>query len=351
LYEFEDEKHDEIKTHLGFRGLLKKLQWRWHRHRASKYFGNNLHFMDRSVLLRSFKELGRNHYDLFIGIEKEGLIWAGLMGKHFHTPFLYYSLELYLEDHPMMEHVGHLRESERFFHRKAAATIIQDEFRAKALRAANGANGKEIFIPVAVRGPRNQNRTRFLANRFGFEDETKILLFFGGMLEGRMCDTIIEAADYLPKEFVLVFHGFAQDKDYLENLQELAKGRPVFFSDADLNEGELDSLLSSADIGFALYRNDNVNDRLTAYSSQKIALFCRNGIPFISNRNESYEALFKSFQCGEMASTSREIANAAIRIAENIEDYRKQCFLAFDEIYDFDKQFDVLKHYLEKFKK
>jgi len=349
FYEYEQPAQLGRDERAVLASVCEKVRWRWERYRATKVFGSNLNFMDRSALLQSFAALQRHHYDLFIGIEKQGLIWAGMMGESFGVPHLYYSLELYLEDHAMMKFLRHLRAPEREFHGKALATIVQDPYRAKALREANGVDIPEILIPVAVRGPANRHRTDFLRKRLALDDDAVILLFFGGMSESRMCEQIIEAIDYLPERFVIVFHGYAEDQSYLGRLVTLVqgRGRKVFFSPADLREDELDALIASADIGFAMYRNDNSDDRFTAFSSQKIALFCRNGIPFISNRNESYEQLFRRFRCGEMATTPEEIAGAALRIRDDPGKYREECFKAFSEVYDFDHQFSSLQAYIE----
>lgn len=341
-------QQEEIQTQKNpLRHTWKKLAWRWRRFQAKRLFGSNLNYMNRSVLLQSIQIMKRGQYDLLIGIEKQGLIWAGMMSKVFKVPYFYYSLELYLEDNEMMVFLRHFREPEMAFHREAAATIVQDIFRAKALRGANQVNIPEVFFPVSVRGPANEVRTTFLKERLALEEDSVIILYFGAISESRLCHTIIEATDHLPENYVVVFHGYPVDDDYFGRLKQMANGRPVLFSDADLEEHEIDSLLASADIGLALYLNDNANDRYTAFSSQKIALFCRNGVPFIGNRNESYEELFRRYPCGEMASTSEEIAAAALKIFQAHNSYRANCFQAFSEVYDLDTQFPVLQEFIE----
>jgi hypothetical protein len=112
------------------------------------------------VLRKSSQVIGQNRYNYkcFIGIEKKGLIWAGLLNREYkyHIPYLYYSLELYIEDHPIRftdKFFPRLRKLEKRFHREAAATIIQDSMRAKVLFESNHIEKQPvILVPVSLRG-------------------------------------------------------------------------------------------------------------------------------------------------------------------------------------------------------
>ena len=121
---------------------------------------------------------------------------------------------------------------------------------------------------------------------------------------------------------------FLKDKDF---------NNKVIFSLDRIPEEKLTELLSSADIGFAIYSNDNVNDRYTAFSSQKIALFLKHGLPVIANTNESYSRLFCEFKCGRSITEKESITQAITTICDNISIYRKEAFMAFDKYFNIDQ--------------
>ena len=120
-----------------FYNVTNKLKFRNYKCRSNHLFNSNHIKIDRKVLLDSYHFIKKNDYAFSIGIEKQGLIWAGLIGEKLNIPTIYYSLELYIEEHPMLQHLGHLRPAEAYFHQQTLATIIQDKSRQKALFEAN----------------------------------------------------------------------------------------------------------------------------------------------------------------------------------------------------------------------
>jgi glycosyltransferase involved in cell wall biosynthesis len=334
----EFEGMDKVYSDQG--NFLKKLKnkaiFRAYKRKTNREFSADRIRIDRKVLLDSLKYIEFQSYDLFIGIEKQGLIWAGLLAERLNVPYLYYSLELYIEDHPIMKSLGYLREYEKYFHQHAKATIIQDPVRKEALYQANQVQIPAIFLPVSVPGPSNRYKSTYLRDRFGLSADQKILLFFGGMAPQRYCEEIIRVAQLLDENYVVIFHGFEMQEGYLTKLKSLDLNNCIVFSLDKIPEDELGTLISSADIGFALYSNENANDRLTAFSSQKIALFMKQGLPIITNANESYEALFKEFKCGIAISDVSEMPQAIVDIGTNLAIFQQEAFKAFDKYFNLD---------------
>jgi glycosyltransferase involved in cell wall biosynthesis len=321
----------------NFIGRIKnKTAFRKFKSKTNQLFNSNHIKVDRKVLLDAYNHLRTKKYDFYIGIEKQGLIWSGLLGEKFNIPTIYYSLELYINDHPMLEYQGHLRNTEKYFHNKSLATIIQDEFRKKALFEANEVNNDAIYLPVSVPGPSIKKKSFFLYEKFNIPKDKKIALFFGGMAPQRYCEEIIQAAQKLHDDVVVVFHGFEMTDGYIKFLKTVDVNNKIIFSLDKLPEEELTDLLCSADIGFAIYSNDNVNDRYTAFSSQKIALFLKHGIPIVSNHNESYTRLFEEFKCGENISEFISIEQAIMNISDSLDSYRDSSFMAFNKHFNLD---------------
>jgi hypothetical protein len=72
---------------------------------------------------------------------------------------------------------------------------------------------------------------------------------------------------------------------------------------------------------------------LTAFSSQKIALYFREGVPIISSDNESYQKLYRDFKCGRSIFSYDDVVEAAHDIIKHHEVYAEEARRAFDTDY------------------
>lgn len=299
-----------------------------------------------NILNKSIQIIAKEQYAYFIGIEKKGLIWAGKLGRIFNVPFLYYNLELYVEDHPDYVDFKHLRKSERKYHKLSVGTIIQDKMRAEALLKYNGLKQTSlIYIPISVRGGKHNHDGNFFAHKFNIPESKKIILYFGMFHEFRYCTELAQIASKFPDDFLMIFHGYGED-EYIKKLQNISNSKKVLFSLAMVSDEQVIDIIKSAYIGVIFYRDDCVNNRLTAFSSEKLALFTKCGIPFVAFDNLSYRLLMKNYQCGELISDIEDLPNVLIRISENYDFYSYNAYQAFDEYYNFDKNFSNLKHFL-----
>ena len=306
------------------------------------------------VLRKSSQVIGQNRYNYkcFIAIEKKGLIWAGLLNREYkyHIPYLYYSLELYIEDHPVRftdKFFPRLRKLEKRFHREAAATIIQDSMRAKVLFESNHIEKQPvILVPVSLRGKENPDKTRYFHDKFNLPGEKKIILYFGIIKPRyRLSREIADQAETLDSDHILVFHGYGEPQD-IRDLIAIAPGK-VFVSTDLVPHDRITEIISSVDIGLVFYSSDNSNNRLTAFSSEKIALFSRSGIPVIAFDNENYRVLMKAHRCGELINDINELPRAVKRILQGYDFYRKNAFLAYKEYYCFDRHFESIRRFIE----
>ena len=241
---------------------------------------------------------GQARYDVLIGVEKAGLELADRHGRQTGTPVIYYSLELYVEGHPEQGRFAWQRANEVACHARAQGTLIQDRFRWEVLRQANRIVGDAVyFLPIGISAARNVSapcRTRPAPTQSDCR-----LLSFGVQGKNRLTHELIAQAVHLPTGQRLQLHGPAYDSETLR----LAKGRlpvNVALCTRLLPEAELPALLAEADIGLALYRIDVANDRLTAYSSQKVALYLQAGLPVVAFRSEAFADMFSRFPCGEL---------------------------------------------------
>lgn len=282
-----------------------------------------------------------------IGIEKRGFIFSGVVGRKFGIPYIYYSLELYFAD--WSKHWLHQRQLdlERKYHQSAAATIVQDDLRGAALYAHNqiGAQPK-IFIPVGVTSLPKMPSTYYWHRKFELPEGSKIFLYFGDLTMWlRGLDNLVDAWASCPQEYVLVLHGTGDTRE----INAFCKQRQlphVFISTELAPEGQIRELVSSAEVGLCIYKNTDPNNRLTAFSSQKIALYLREAVPIISADNESYRKLYQKFKCGLSISSYEEVGAAARNILADYTSFKTEARRAFDSIYDNEISFPKLIRFL-----
>lgn len=319
--------------------------------RALNYFRTHLfgekHLVQKSTISATKRLIRRLYprndpatprFDFMIGIEKAGLLWAGMFSEIFEVPFAYWSLELAFEDYGTVLYDPWIREYELYYHRRAAATIIQDDQRADVLFTENKvSNGVPCYFPVSASGQVNRFKNNYFHDRFGIPREKKILIYFGLFGDDRECAAVAELAQELD-QVALIFHGYGS-----QSFIDLYKNRPnVFFSLDLVDEEEIDFMISAADIGLCLYNNALRNNRLTAFSSQKVALFMKNGVPILAYDNESYRRLFMRYSCGKSIADISAVPDAIREILGDLQSYRGECFRAFDEAYAFSRNFPNL---------
>jgi hypothetical protein len=286
--------------------------------------------------------LKANTFDYFLGVEKLGLIWAGMaMEPNFKIPLIYYSLELYDDNYAdMTRNKSYFvtRKKEMYFVRKICGLIIQDGLREKEFKKYNRINEldhiKTFYLPVSIKGSKKYKKSNYWHKKFDLSEEKKILLIFGRIRKSRMSyETALECSK-LGEEYITIFHGQGE----LEEVNRInCLGNNVFISDDFFPENEIKDIISSSTVGVVLYGNNNANDILTAFSSEKVARLMQSGIPIIAFNNISYKTLMNEFKCGELISTIREIPIAIHKIMHNYSKYRDNCYNAFDKYYNYNK--------------
>lgn len=334
----------EVKRNSRY-SLLKKKIWKFCEKIGQKFFFKPV--LQSSIDL-SINYISKNPYLLLIGIEKKGLIWAGSVAKKLGLPFVYYSLELYDEKHPYFyncPNFARIRKAEKFYHRNSIATIIQDYDRGIYLLKANGlpvSTTEFWYLPVSVPGPKYQNRTNYLRDKFKIPQKIPIILYFGLIDEPRDCLLLSYLAKTYAGQIKVIAHGFGK-AEFLKKLTDESNHELILSLDM-VPEEQIPELISSADLGIVLYRRDCANDILTANSSEKVALFCKVGLPFIAFQSDSYVALRNKFRCCELFNSphSEKIYESIMIILKESECYREEAFKAFGHNYCLENHIERL---------
>lgn len=294
-----------------------------------------------NVIKKARTVVRAKRYTCFIGIQANGLILAGLVGKEFKVPVLYHSLELYLSDHPSFSGTGAriLKNLERKYHQSSMATIIQDEERARLLYNDNQVvNQETYYVPVSLLGGPVKSKTNWLHHNLGIPTDKKIILQFGRIHAHRLSPEVVREAQGFPDEWVVVMHGPANEKEIAE-LQQYNTKRKVIFSTRLMPIDDVPYLVASADIGLVFYLGDHANTYLTGFSSEKLAYYLKCGLPVITNDFPSFKRIIDKQGCGVCISGPHELLPAITTILSSYDSFRENAFRCYEEHYEFSKHF------------
>jgi glycosyltransferase involved in cell wall biosynthesis len=303
-------------------------------------------FTPRAIVLEAAERMKAKTYHWLVGLEKNGLLWAGKVAEQTGIPYLYYNLELYVDDYARVRmddapKFKRLRSAERQYHSRSSGTIIQDPDRARVLFESNGLTldwSKVFFLPVAALGAPYTERSYFFHEKFGLPRDCKIILYFGQIWEKRHLLELADIAQSFPPDWALVIHGWGQESS-ITNIRARDPGGRVLFSLDLISSADLPRALASADIGLALYSDEIKNDMLTAFSSEKMAIYMQSGVPFIGFDYPGYDRLAREDQCGRVISAMHELPGAIREILSAQAAFRRYAYRAFAQYYDFAANF------------
>jgi glycosyltransferase involved in cell wall biosynthesis len=311
------------------------------------------------VFKESLKFAKTGKYKCIIGVEKSGFVWASLVGAILEIPVIYYSLELYpTSDCFKLLRKGassilkiprflRLRHLEKAYHKRARATIVQDQWRATELMKMNGVKQTEnLLVPVSLKGPPLTKRTSYLQTCFDIPKNKKIILQLGLIEANRSVDEVVRASQRFPDNWVLIVHGPMFDEEFAAKVRSLDKSGRVIFSSRIVPTQELDNLVCSADVGFCLYPKAHINDYLTGFSSEKLARYLRCGIPVVTFDYPTYLDSVQKNRCGVCVRELSSVADAVGTILGDYDTYRANAFRAFGNHFEFNKQFEKVASYI-----
>lgn len=272
-------------------------------------------------------------FDHCITVNQSSLYWlyktdAGALAKNVH-----YSLEVErAEDVNITKYACPyklIREEARLLP-KVAALMIQDNDRAIALcRAIDGDTWpRTIHFPVSVSGDIIEEKSNYLHEQLNIPAHKKIILYFGAVYRDRLIEEMIEACEQMnSNDYVFVIHG-AGDFGHLIHQHDKVKA-----SNLMVHYHEITPIIASASVGFAIYDNGIDNNKLTAFSSEKISRYLQAGVPFIALRNDNYLRLQNEFKCCILIDDFSEVEAAVHTIEQNIEAYRQAAFAAYEKYF------------------
>ncbi len=304
------------------------------------------------VLSQTASLLKDKKYHCFIGVEKKGLVWAGYMATHRGIPFIYYSLELYTWGHPFVNSSfrnRRLKLLEQKFHRLSCATLVQDARRAEVLLRDNGLSDTAVVhLPISLVGPVYEKSNGYLQQRLALGDEMVLILQFGQIGAERLSFSLAQEAQRFPEDWRLVMHSFGYaSQDDIDGISHINGNKRVLLSLEHVPDKRLQEMIHSAHIGLVLYKDTTDNDKLTAFSSEKLALYLQCGLPIIAFNYPGYEFV-EELQCGVLIEHTGELEQAVRIILNRYDSYRDKAYRCFQQYFDFDVNFTKVIQFIDE---
>ena len=339
----------------SYKNIINKIFWKI-LYEINSVLKKNNFFYSKSDFLKIKNNFlnPNNNYELILAIEKLGLLIAGNLYKEFKIPISYYSLELYLDKNFAFPSYKRIRFLEKKYFRNCSQLIIQDKERGEILCKNNLFKAKNtIYLPVSVNKPsiEGPKKSSFWHEKFNINKDTKIIFYFGRIYQkNRGIEDLIEGFKN-KKNIAVVIHGWADSKLFLNYLKFKSRNSNIYFSINKVKQEEISKLFISADITAIWYTNDDLNNKCTTFSSEKMAFSLSCGVPVLTNHNEYYLNLFSKYKCGESIKSLKNSYNLSQKIISDYKNYQKDAFNAFNEYYDLDKNLEEFSVQFGKFLK
>jgi len=164
-----------------------------------------------------------------------------------------------------------------------------------------------------------------------------VILVHGKILERRLCVELAKVAQGFRKHWKLVFHGWGSTA-VIDRIRKLDYNNRICLSLNLLPASQEAEVVCSSHIGLVLYDQGTINDRLTAFSSEKLALYLQCGIPVVAFASEGYEHIAQD-NVGVLINTLQELPVAIDQILDDYQGYRSRAFLCYQKFYRFERNF------------
>lgn len=307
------------------------------------YTGSEKGLFPKQVLKQSANLVRQRMYRAVIATEKGGLVWAGALSRMVPGQLIIYSsLELYTREHWYCSRgylSRRLKNAEEKYHQRCWATIVQDRQRSQILLADNRVTGdaRLFHVPISRLGQVIPTRSDYLQRQLGLTDKQVLILSHGLISPTRFCLQLAALAQEFRSDWVLVFHGYGERK-HLDQIREMNRRSNVYLSLELIDLSREAEIVGSATIGLVLYGNEYLNDMLTGFSSEKLALYLQCGVPIIAFDYPSYGHI-REEGCGVLIRSLHELPTAVDAIMNSYSEYRRRAFDAFERHYRFDLNF------------
>jgi hypothetical protein len=287
-------------------------------------------------------------YNLIIGVDRQGLIEAGVLNKIKNTPYVYISFEISFED----ETSTRFKSLEKEASKNIALWIVQDEVRAEQLERENSLDpANKILLPLASAGVGEAEPER-LRDLLGIPSDKKVAIAIGAVAEWTMIIPLLKCIHQWPDDWALIVHDrFGKTSRLLGGeLMELAPmiGRTIFISDSATEMiDDMGGILAGVSAGLAFYKPlygeghyYGKNLEYLGLASGKISTYLRYGVPVIINEIGLYASEARKYRFGCVIEQLDQIKNCLSKISHD--EYQLNAKDYFEKKLDFNLYRDII---------
>lgn len=289
----------------------------------------------------------KEKYDLIIGVDRLGLIWANWLSKGFKSPYVLISYEIFFR-----------RETSKLFKlpeikasKGISFAVVQDDKRAEKLSEENKIEKeKMIQIPVSSSFSKPYKKSMCLYHELGIPSDKKILLFIGSVAKWTCIDKILSQLSRFPDSWVLVLHDrYGKTKSKVDsmlvelNLDPMSISGRLYYSNLKLPTTEdMHHLLHSADLGLCaycptysdMYTGDNLN--YIGLASGKATTYLQHGLPVVALAGGQIGEIVKDNRLGFTLDTIEELPGCLTNYdSSEAQSMHKNCYDYFSREISF----------------
>ena len=296
----------------------------------------------------------KDKYDLIIGVDRLGLIWADCFSKGFKSPYTLISYEIFFR-----------RETSKLFKipeikasKDISFAVVQDDKRAEKLSEENKIDKEKLIkIPVASSFSKPYTKNMSLYHELGIPLDKKILIFIGSVAKWTCIDKTLSQLSRFPDSWVLVLHdGYGKVRTRINsmlaelNLDPISISDKLYYSNLNLPTTEdMYRLLHSADLGLCMYcpTYSNMytgnNLKYIGLASGKAMAYLQHGLPIITIAGGQMGEIVKKNRLGFTLDKIEELPDCLIKYdSSKSQSMHQDCYDYFNRIFSFDlfkKQF------------
>ena len=279
----------------------------------------------------------KHKFDIILGGDAWGNVISYNIARLRQIPYIFFALEF-----PQIIDNNHLKlpfvlNQENNALRHADYVITHDSFHRDFIsNHFSVPHDKFLLLPNASLTPELHAKSDFLKKKYSINNHTSIVLHSGGFGKWFRCKEIIKNAICWTHEINLIFHiGRDPGKDpYFTESQSIANKSAIKFSLTPLSNNELDEMISSADVGLALYSEEDLGYRATlmGLAAGKIGNYLKCGLPIIATRLPSLKYI-EDYRCGVLINSESEIEAAIKYIISNRPMFSKNAHRCYRELW------------------
>ena len=243
-------------------------------------------------------ELFKTNANIYFAEDVYTLPFVTFFAKFHRAKFYYNSRELYaftggLRNRNIVQSI--LKQLESFFIHKADLVLTTGEMDSEFIHKFYGISNSVVIRNIPIK--RQPDKIVNLKEELGINNDCKILIYQGVLLECRGLKLIINALASLPNtHFVIIGDGFLKD-ELLALSNKLQVANRVHFLGM-IKQDELINYTAAGDIGLAIIENISIS----YYHAlpNKLFEYIMAGLPVISSNLPQMEKIVYQYKIGEV---------------------------------------------------